>query len=567
MTEFKLPITYLENKYCINKNIVDDLELLHVNGDSESRYSLLQTIYNPKSKIGKLNLNMHSEYFTNNKLFLKETQKLIREWKNDDDIENKQNIYDEFYELWQNMKNDEHFADRYYYIDVNYFKFLNNSGPFLQVLSIYNLLSPIITLTIPIILLIVPFFMLKFNGVKINMETYYRVLKDIFSKHALGNIGNIIGNVSWEKRIYGLISFAFYLFSVYQNSLVCYRFYKNLYSIHNSLYLFNKYLTITIDNISILEHKISTYKTYEPFLATLQYNKSHYLQLKVNLDRIQPFSIINMARKSCEIGNVMKYFYEMHTNEPLKQSIEYSIGLNAYTEHMNGLQLLCREKLINKCNFGKNMKMTQTFYPFMLHELPIKNDIELKKNMIITGPNASGKTTILKTILFNQVFSQTTGYGFYSKATLPLYHNIHCYLNIPDTSGRDSLFQAEARRCKEIMDSLGNKQKHFCIFDELFSGTNPHEASSSSYGFIKYLNNIPNIDYVLTTHLTDICHKLDAEIINRNMHVKQIDDFNFEYTYNIIDGISSIKGGLKVLSDLQYPDVILTDSVKYMKYQ
>ena len=68
------------------------------------------------------------------------------------------------------------------------------------------------------------------------------------------------------------------------------------------------------------------------------------------------------------------------------------------------------------------------------------------------------------------------------------YDTIHCYLNIPDTSGRDSLFQAEARRCKEILESLEDNKKHFCIFDELFSGTNPNEACASSYGFIKYLN-------------------------------------------------------------------------------
>ena len=49
------------------------------------------------------------------------------------------------------------------------------------------------------------------------------------------------------------------------------------------------------------------------------------------------------------------------------------------------------------------------------------------------------------------------------------------------------------------------------------------------------------------------------------MNVNQIDDFNFEYTYNITTGVSSIKGGLKVLSDLQYPKGILEDSIKYFK--
>ena len=99
--------------------------------------------------------------------------------------------------------------------------------------------------------------------------------------------------------------------------------------------------------------------------------------------------------------------------------------------------------------------------------------------MIVTGPNASGKTTILKTVILNLIFSQSYGYGFYSKASVVLYDKIHCYLNIPDTSGRDSLFQAEARRCKDIIDSLDDNSKHFCIFDELFSGTNPNEACAS----------------------------------------------------------------------------------------
>ena len=151
-----------------------------------------------------------------------------------------------------------------------------------------------------------------------------------------------------------------------------------------------------------------------------------------------------------------------------------------------------REKLINKCSFGKRLTLKNTFYPYLINSSTIKNNITLDKNIIITGPNASGKTTLLKTVLFNQIFSQMWGYGFYSKATVPLYKSIHCYLNIPDTSGRDSLFQAEARRCKEIIDSIQDNEKHFCIFDELFSGTNPYELAHASFGFVPE-NNSSNI--------------------------------------------------------------------------
>ena len=168
--------------------------------------------------------------------------------------------------------------------------------------------------------------------------------------------------------------------------------------------------------------------------------------------------------------------------------------------------------------------------------------------------------------MINILFSQTYGYGFYSKATIPLYDKIHCYLNIPDTSGRDSLFQAEARRCKEIIDGLSTStEKHFCIFDELFSGTNPNEACASSYGFIKYLIDSQNMDFVLTTHLLDLCSLLDAVLQNNNMGVEKLDNISFNYTYKLNPGISSIKGGLKVLYDLEYPEEILNLSNKIIQ--
>ena len=80
----------------------------------------------------------------------------------------------------------------------------------------------------------------------------------------------------------------------------------------------------------------------------------------------------------------------------------------------------------------------------------------------------------------------------FTKNDIQLFDHLHCYLNIPDTSGRDSLFQAEARRCKNILDSIINSkqnERHFCIFDELYSGTNPYEAISSSYSLLEYLSN------------------------------------------------------------------------------
>ena len=563
-SKFELPIFYLENKEKLDSNIIDDLELLELNEESEERKCLLETVIQPKSKIGIENLNKLCEYYTNNKLFLKQTQKIIKAWKPDDKLELKQKQYDDFYELWKNIKGDENFTDRYYYVDVNFFKFLNHSAPFLQLLSIYNLVSPILSLILPIILLLVPFFMLKFSGIAITLESYYKVLTNIFSKHALGNIFTIMEDISWEKRVYAIISVVFYFFSIYQNSIVCYRFYKNFKSIHTDLFLLRDYLTTTIENMNIIEKSCVKHNTYLPFLQTMYPHKEYCMKLLSELDVITEFDITRLHTKSSQIGYIMKYFYEFHINKDIQNTIEFSLGLNSFMEHMNGINKLSREKFINKCKLSKATKMKSAYFPYLMYNQPVKNDIDLSKNIAITGPNASGKTTILKTVLFNLIFSQSFGYGFYSDAKISPYNHIHCYLNIPDTSGRDSLFQAEARRCKEILESLEDGKKHFCIFDELFSGTNPTEACASSYGFIKYLINQKNIDFILTTHLTDLCKKLEPIMDNNHMDVTKLDDFNFKYTYQMGRGISSVRGGLKVLYDLHYPEYILNESNKIL---
>jgi energy-coupling factor transporter ATP-binding protein EcfA2 len=82
-------------------------------------------------------------------------------------------------------------------------------------------------------------------------------------------------------------------------------------------------------------------------------------------------------------------------------------------------------------------KFKKMYYPKFINEdnnKIIKNDCNLTKNMIITGPNASGKTTTIKSSLINIILSQQIGFGCFESLKLSPYDNIHCYLNIPDTS-------------------------------------------------------------------------------------------------------------------------------------
>jgi DNA mismatch repair ATPase MutS len=264
-----------------------------------------------------------------------------------------------------------------------------------------------------------------------------------------------------------------------------------------------------------------------------------------------------------EIGYVFKCFYELHTDKIYDETIMYSLGFNAYMDCLKGLQQNIIERNMNFGTFIDNSKkgmLENSYYACLKDNNPIKNTVKFRKNIIITGPNASGKTTILKSTLINLLFTQQFGCGFYDSAKIKPFHHFHCYLNIPDTSGRDSLFQAEARRCKEILDaiSISNKETHFCVFDELYSGTNPEEAEQSATSFMKYITKHENVSCLLTTHFIKVCKKLETTktIVNYKMLTENKNN-ELIYKYILSKGISNVKGGIIVLKQMNYPKEII----------
>jgi DNA mismatch repair protein MutS len=101
-------------------------------------------------------------------------------------------------------------------------------------------------------------------------------------------------------------------------------------------------------------------------------------------------------------------------------------------------------------------------------------------------------------------------------------------------------------------------KRHFCIFDELYSGTNPYEAVAAAYGYIAFISKNPRVDLILTTHYIELCELLEKRNAGAitNLHMSVCADTG-AYLYKIASGISCIKGGLKVLRDLDYPNEIV----------
>ena len=565
---FKLPIFYNTKKVQLKENVIKDLELVETVDPSAN--SITTFFFNSANSNEFANTigQQACLHYTTDVDFLKENQTLLQDYTK---IENKYTYTDKDYktiiDVWNEIKGDTGFKEKYHYIDWSMFEFLNKSEHFLQIMSVYNMMSPVISFFIPIIILIIPFFVIRLKGLTLTVEEYIDVLKLVASNHAIGKLFTKFNDVSINEKIYFVASAMFYVFSIYQNILVCIRFNSNMIKIHKHLKDVQLYLDFTIasmDNYLVYSSHLITQKEFNNVIHD---KKQTLIEFKNKLSIVSEYKFTNFT-KVFEIGHILKTFYELYDNKVYNDAFMYSFGFNGYIDLLEGLIDNITDKKVHFCEFISENKKTifkNSYYACLKDANPVKNTVKLSKNLIITGPNASGKTTILKSTLINIIFSQHFGCGFYDSAKINPFHYIHCYLNIPDTSGRDSLFQAEARRCKEILDIVDkNKyERHFCVFDEIYSGTNPDEAIVSAVSFMEYLIKNKNVSCLLTTHFIKVCKKLKKNKNILNLYMDATKNNNkIHYTYSMKEGISDVKGGINVLCDMNYPKEIIDNTIK-----
>jgi hypothetical protein len=437
-----------------------------------------------------------------------------------------------------------------------------------------NLLSPLISLVLPLLLLVAPFVLLKIQGVAISFDAYLSILKSLLLKHSLGKAFASFDAASLNGLVYLLFSLAMYGIQTYQNIKSCVRFYNNIYTINTNLIAIQAFLKISLHNMKDFMVMNAGLSKYAGFCAHMSNQFDELSELQRLVADVKPF--VFGINKMFEIGYLLKCYYGL---QKYKTCLQYAVALEGYLDNMRAI------KNLQLCEFNcESTIIEDQVYPPLSKDsvLPIKNTVDLSNNIIITGPNASGKTTVLKTTAINIIFSQQFGAGYYSKCVLYPYSQIHSYLNIPDTSGRDSLFQAEARRCKEILDFVDQAEfklcenildfvknctsesakkneasfRHFCIFDELFSGTNAEEATYASVGFLKYLQTYSNVDFILTTHFIDVPKTIETlsnkRIINMKMDAT-LEGNSIHFTYKLVPGISEIKAAKLILMQMGFP--------------
>ncbi len=206
-----------------------------------------------------------------------------------------------------------------------------------------------------------------------------------------------------------------------------------------------------------------------------------------------------------------------------------------------------------------SVNLTHFWHPGLNPDRAVTNSIAIgcngtPLNMILTGPNMGGKSTALKAIVLSVILAQTLTIAPADSMQLTPFSLINTYLNIADTVGKESLYQAEMMRTKKLLseiETLGKDEFSLVIMDEMFTGTNAQEGMAAAYGVASKMSGYKRNITLLATHfyaLTDLEADIPGSYKNYKVSITKDADGTIRFPYLLEPGIADQSIALELLA-------------------
>lgn len=242
------------------------------------------------------------------------------------------------------------------------------------------------------------------------------------------------------------------------------------------------------------------------------------------------------------------------------------------TAAMHGPHSYTFVKLLPPHAYAKpRLALVEMWNPMLDPTTAIGNDVTMDganrtQNIILTGPNAGGKSTFLTGVATAVLLSQTFGIAPAKSCELTPFSKISTYIDITDDiAAGKSLFLAEVDRFQshvKLLKGLKKQEFSFTIFDEPFSGTNPVEGAAAEYSVLNYIAQYSNALTIVATHYPVVMLLEQREpqkgFKNYKVFIKPIGkDGEIHYTYKVIPGAAHQTIAIDILAAQGYATEML----------
>ncbi len=204
--------------------------------------------------------------------------------------------------------------------------------------------------------------------------------------------------------------------------------------------------------------------------------------------------------------------------------------------------------------FGTQESAENIWHPMI--EDPVKNGYSAKGCMLLTGSNASGKSTFLKTVAMNQLLSQTL-YFACADSFHTAFHRIYTSMSLrDDLEHQESYFMVEIRAMQRILDAGKQEGAQIaCFVDEVLRGTNTVERIAASTEILKHMAE-QGYFCVAATHDIELTALLEDTYENYHFS-EEIEGGDVLFNYRLQNGKATTRNAIRLLSVMGYEEQIV----------
>ncbi|GAB5616506.1 MutS family DNA mismatch repair protein [Faecalimonas canis] len=202
------------------------------------------------------------------------------------------------------------------------------------------------------------------------------------------------------------------------------------------------------------------------------------------------------------------------------------------------------------------LDVKDVYHPLIVN--PVANSIAENRNVLITGSNASGKSTFLKTVAINAILSQTiytSISSFYRASFFQIYSSMALKDNL---QGNESYYIVEIKSLKRILSHADEGIPMLCFVDEVLRGTNTVERISASAQILKSLSKKQVLCFA-ATHDIELTHMLENEYSNYHFQ-EEIQENDILFNYELYRGRAVSRNAIKLLSMIGYDKEIIENA-------
>lgn len=193
------------------------------------------------------------------------------------------------------------------------------------------------------------------------------------------------------------------------------------------------------------------------------------------------------------------------------------------------------------------------YHPLLENAVP--NDFRLTDYAMITGANASGKSTFMKALAVNAVLAQTIHTCMAESFRMPELVVMTSMSLRDDILTGESYYFREAKYLKRMIDTIDRGTPVFCVIDEILKGTNTRERMAASEAILQYLSK-RDCFVLVATHDAGLVEKMNGKYDNYFFnHYISNNDICFEY--RIRRGTGENSNAIALLSFLDFPSEII----------